>query len=228
MQKKITVTLNKIDFLDKVELSTLLDIFLNNPFNEERGVGFSKAEIFEDVLEASLIKRTPTSLLEFDIELGDFVQRNIYVFEEIHFCIDLQNKLIYSFTSAAKLNKVKASLKDFISTKTIYENIHLNPQRLMTSLSEKKFEFTINEIIIKNFVYKQGAKGKYTAQILKPQIGEELMGAYSEELYKVTIDVSSSSFDDFTLTVSTNNTINIKSTEEDSLLILNEIKKQIL
>lgn len=228
MQKKTIITLNKIDFLDEINLSSLLNIFLENPFNEEKGTGFSKAEIFDDVLEASLIKRTPTSLLEFDIELGDFIQRNIYVFEEIHFCIDLRNKLIYCFNSGAKLNKVKTNLKDYIPCKIIYENLNLNPQKLITSLSMQDFDCSINEIVIKNFVYKQGAKGKYSAHILKPQIGEELMEMYSDEIYKVAVEVSSSNYDDFTLIISTNNTINIKSADEDALLLVNEIKKLIV
>jgi hypothetical protein len=227
MQKKIIVTLNRISFLQTIDIDSILKIFLKNPYNEDDGVGFVNAEIFDEVLEATLIKRVPTSLREFDIHSGDFIQREIFIFDEITFYLDLNNNLIYSFNSASKLNKVKSVLKNCIKNRLTYSNIEINPFKIICNLVADNFECRITEITIKKFIYKQGAQGKYVAHVFDPNIGQVLMNEYMEEIQKITIDVSSNLYNDFALTVSTGNTLGIKSEEDDFLRILGDIKNKI-
>lgn len=227
MQKKVSVTLNRISFQKKIDIDSLQKTLAENPYNEVNGIGFSKTEVFENVLESILIKRTPTSLQEFDPQIGEFVQRNIFIFDEIPFYIDLENGFIYSFSSASKLNKVKSELKNFVSGKIVYENLVLNPQMIINELAMNNFDCSINEIVVRNFIYKKGAQGKYSARILDSKIGQQIMEEYSDEIQKITVDISSDSDTDFTLTISTNNTFTIKSHEDDFFIILDNLKNQI-
>ncbi|MGP1623575.1 hypothetical protein [Bacteroides heparinolyticus] len=227
MQKKVSITLNRISFQKKIDIDSLQKILVENPYNEVNGIGFSKAEVFENVLESILIKRTPTSLQEFDPQIGEFVQRNIFIFDEIPFYIDLENGFIYSFSSASKLNKVKSELKNFVSGKIVYENLALNPQRIINELAMNNFDCSISEIVVRNFIYKKGAQGKYSARILDSKIGQQIMEEYSDEIQKITVDISSDSDTDFTLTISTNNAFSIKSHEDDFFNILDNLKNQI-
>lgn len=227
MQKKVSITLNRISLQKKIDIDSLQKILAENPYNEVNGIGFSKAEVFENVLEAILIKRTPTSLQEFDPQSGEFVQRNIFIFDEIPFCIDLENGFIYSFSSASKLNKIKSELKNFISEKIVYENLALNPQKIINELSMNNFDCSISEIVIKKFIYRKGAQGKYSARILDSKIGQQLMEEYSDEIQKITVDISSNLYNDFVLTISTSNAFSIKSDEDDFFNILDNLKNQI-
>lgn len=228
MQKRITVTFNKISFIQKIDIKSIMDIFLKNPYDEDKGIGFTKAEIIEDVLETTLVKRVPTSLQEFDPKSGNFVQRDIFIFDEITFYIDLQNNLIYSYSSASKLNSVKSILKNYIkNNNVIYNNLDLNPRNFINDLINNKFECAISEIVIRKFIYNQGAQGKFSAHILDSKTGQKLLDDYSEEIQKMTINVSSSENNDFTLTISTNNTLGIRSEDDDFLSILSNLKNQI-
>lgn len=227
MHKKITITLNRISFQEKMDIYSLQKFLLENPYNEINGIGFSKAEVFEDVLEATLIKRIPTALQEFDPESGGFIQHNIYVFDEISFYIDLENKFIYTFSSASKLNKIKLELKNFIQSKIIYENLLLNPINIINKLATNNFDCSINEIVIKKFIYLKGAEGKYSAHIFDSLVGKKIMNEYSDEIQKITVDVSSDFQNDFVLTIATNNTFAIKSAEDDFSNILYNLKKLI-
>jgi hypothetical protein len=227
MHKRISIILNKITFLQAIDIDCVLNIFLENPYNEKEGIGFTKAKIFDNVLEATLIKREPTSLQEFDLKSGDFIQRNIFVFDEITFYIDPDKGLIYTFSSASKFNKVKSVLKNYIQNRIMYNNLELNPRNIIDNLIADNFDCTINEIVIKKFIYNQGAQGKYIAHILDGKTGQELMTKYMDEIQKVTLDISSDLYNDFRLTVSINNTLSIKSEEDDFLCILDNIKNQI-
>ena len=227
MKRKVTVTLNRISFQEKIDINSIQNLLSEYPYNEDEGIGFTNIHIFEGVLEATLIKRIPTALQEFDPKSGDFIQRNIFIFDEIAFYIDLENSLIYSFSSISKLNKVKSELKNIIKNRIIYDNISLNPKRILNNLSEKGFDSIINEIVIKKFVYKEGAQGKFTARILNVKIGELLLEEYLDEIQKITVEVVSDNFNDFILTISMNNAFSIKSDDEDFFNILDNLKNQI-
>jgi hypothetical protein len=227
MKRKVTVTLNRISFQENIDINFIQDVLSECLYNEDDGIGFTNIQMFEEVLEATLIKRTPTSLQEFDPQVGEFVQRNIFVFDEIPFFIDLENGFIYSFSSASKLNKVKSELKNFIAGRIVYENLALNPQKIINELIMNGFDCSVSEITIKNFIYLKGAQGKYSARILDSKIGQQIMEEYSDEIHKVTVDISSNLHTDFVLTISTNNAFSIKSDEDDLFNILDNLKNQI-
>lgn len=227
MKRKVTVTLNKISFQEKIDINSIQSLLSEYLYDEDKGIGFTNVQIFDGILEATLIKRIPTALQEFDPKSGDFIQRNIFVFDEISFYIDLENGLIYSFSSISKLNKVKSELKSIIKSRVVYENVSLNPKKILTNLSKNGFNSIINEIVIKKFIYKEGAQGKFTARILDAKMGELLLEEYLDEIQKITVEVVSDNFNDFILTISMNNTFSIKSYEDDFFNILDNLKIQL-
>ena len=227
MKRKVTVTLNRISFQENIDINFIQDVLSECLYNEDDGIGFTNIQMFEEVLEATLIKRTPTSLQEFDPQVGEFVQRNIFVFDDIASLPPLPDVFIYSFSSASKLNKVKSELKNFIAGRIVYENLALNPQKIINELIMNGFDCSVSEITIKNFIYLKGAQGKYSARILDSKIGQQIMEEYSDEIHKVTVDISSNLHTDFVLTISTNNAFSIKSDEDDLFNILDNLKNQI-
>lgn len=77
--------------------------------------------------------------------------------------------------SISKLNKVKSLLKTYIKHKVIYENLHLNPKKIIANIELDNFESMITELVIKKFAYKDGAQGKFVAHISNPNLGYELL-----------------------------------------------------
>lgn len=227
MKRKVTVTLNRISFQENMDINSIQDVLSECLYDEEDGIGFTNIQTFEEVLEATLIKRTPTALQEFDPISGDFVQRNIFIFDEITFYIDLERGFIYTFSPMSKLNKVKSEFKNRIKGRVIYDNISLDPKKILNNFSEKGFDAIINEIVIKNFAYKKGAQGKFTARILDAKIGELLLVEYLDEVQKITAEITSDNFNDFVLTISMNNAFSIKSDKDDFFNILENLKNQI-
>ena len=165
MQKKNTITLNRISFLEEIDIKDLFNALQSHPYDEKEGIGFTTVNENDDIIEATIIIRIPTQLQEFDSLSGTFTAKNIYIFDEISFFLDLTSKLIYSLCSISKLNKVKSLLKTYIKHKVIYENLHLNPKKIIANIELDNFESMITELVIKKFAYKDGAQGKFVAHI---------------------------------------------------------------
>ena len=61
MQKRGIITFNRITFQQEIDVKYLSEIFQKRPYRDNDGLGFTKVEIIDNVLEATLLKRTPTS-----------------------------------------------------------------------------------------------------------------------------------------------------------------------
>ncbi|MFS2473676.1 hypothetical protein AAH161_19695, partial [Bacteroides ovatus] len=227
MQKKNTITLNRISFLEEIDIKDLFNALQSHPYDEKEGIGFTTVNENDDIIEATIIIRIPTQLQEFDSLSGTFTAKNIYIFDEISFFLDLTSKLIYSLCSISKLNKVKSLLKTYIKHKVIYENLHLNPKKIIANIELDNFESMITELVIKKFAYKDGAQGKFVAHISNPNLGYELLNTYLDEIQKVTLEIESKDYERFVLTISTNNSISIKCEEDDFWYIFNNLKAHI-
>jgi hypothetical protein len=204
-----------------------LEALIKDPYNEKERGGFTNAEINNNVLEATLVKRVPISIQEFNATTGEFVRKDIFVFDEITFFLDVRTNLIYTHCSTSKLNKIKSALRNIIPNGITYENLNLKPNNIIDDLLSNALICIIKEVVIKKFIYKEGAQGKYTAQIFDFKIGNKLMEEYSDEIQKITFDVSSDDKEDFTLTISTNNSIGIRCEEDDFFCILDNLKTVI-
>lgn len=227
MQKKNTITLNRISFLEEIDIKELFNALQSHPYDEEEGIGFTTVNENDDIIEATIIIRIPTQLQEFDSSSGTFTAKNIYIFDEISFFLDLTSKLIYSLCSISKLNKVKSLLKTYIKHKVIYENLHLNPKKIIANIELDNFESMITELVIKKFAYKDGAQGRFVAHISNSNLGYELLNTYLDEIQKVTLEIESKDYERFVLTISTNNSISIKCEEDDFWYIFNNLKAHI-
>ncbi len=205
----------------KSEFNNLMSLLINNTYSVEEGLGFIDVESDEDkVLYAKLIKRTPTIIQEFDIHTQSFVKREIFIFEEISFGIDFKSQTLYAFGALANLGKVKNAINRICTDPYYYSNLELNIPQLMSRLEAQEEVFSLSEIVINRFRYKEGALGRYTAKISNQIIGNYLIKEYPEDVSKVVLNFCSSNQIEYEISLSTNNSISIKCEEDDLYIII--------
>jgi hypothetical protein len=227
MQNKITATFNKVHFSPDLDNEAMSQILSHIPYNDEKGLGFTKVDNIDDVLELILLKRVPTSIRTYNYITETFEQNDIFIFEEINFYIDLKNNLLYTFGSASKLNKAKNDLREFVENQIIYENIGLTISKILNQIEVEKWQYDIKDITIKNFVFEEGASGKFVANVNDQITGRKLIDKYIDSISKITLDVMHEDFGDFELTIGTNNSISIRCREDETFIIIDAIKKLV-
>lgn len=228
MQNKVSITFNRMFFSPELNIETLSQILSKIPYDDNTGIGFTKVESIEDVLEVLLLKRVPTSIRTYNATTESFEDNDIFIFEEIEFYIDIKNKFLYTFGSASKLNKAKNTLKGFISNQITYENIDLSIDNLLTRIELQEWKYDVKDITIKKFVFEEGASGKFIAKIQDQSVGRKLIENYISEIPKVTLNICSENFEDLELSIGINNSITIKCDDEDTFIFIESIKKIIV
>lgn len=224
MESKENIVFNKYELDIGISPEQYLSYFNDYMYSDKNGLGFSNLYLNDNVIEANLIIRTPTSIKVYDPSNGVFTTNVVYLYDEIEIFIDIQLNLIYSTASVCKFNKAKTLLRNSLKPKIVFRNLDLAPAKLLNIFKLLQLRISISDLTIKNFQYKEGAIGRYNVHIDDPNIGNELLKMYSESISKVCIKLESSQFSDFSLSNASQNSITLKSQECDFWEIVNLLK----
>ena len=117
METKETLVFNKYDLDIGISPEQYLSNLNSHMYSDENGLGFSSLQLDDNVIEANLIIRTPTSIKVYDPVNGMFLTNVVYLYDEVEIFIDLNLNLIYSTASIAKFNKAKTLLRNSLKSK---------------------------------------------------------------------------------------------------------------
>lgn len=226
MKEKYTITFNKILEVEKRGLDYYKQVFENAPYSEEEGWGFSSVEEDEYILSATLLKRTPTSIQEWNIQQRDFEKKVIYIYTQFSFSIDFRLGLIYVQGTISALNKIKSILRNVLKGAFSYDDITLSSVILSPQFRSNDFQSLLKEISINDFNYKEGIIGKYVAKIHNQENAIEIVDKYFEKISKIKIYFYSQNTN-FELIASRCNSLTIICDCDDFFLIMDKVKNFI-
>lgn len=229
MKKRFNIVFNNYEFADGDIPSSqkkLLDTFNKTVYTDERGFGFKKIEDEANIIYATLIKRTMTSVLEYISEDNEFRNIDIPIFEEVKFSFDTNMSLLYTFGAANNLNKLKMAIRNTFASTITYKALYLSPVEIMNKLlNNNKDSIKVTELIISNFKHKDGIIGKYIAKVNKQNIISDILKDYAKEIQKISISILGDL--DYELIIASNQSLTIKCAEDDFYTILEFLKFKI-
>lgn len=225
MKKRTNIIFSCFSCSATLSINDIVDIFKTSPYNQDFGFGYTEIEKNGDLLYATLIKRSITTLLEYDLDIKDFIKKEIPIFDEISFGLDFKKGLLYTYGVYSNHNKIKSALRNTFEVPFTYTIVDTSPINIMNKITSNISNYKIEEVVIQRFTYNGGATGKYMAKITKQDIGRKLLSEYLSDIIKVTITVFDQ--DEFQLIISTNASISIKCEENDFYSILENVKNKI-
>jgi len=168
----------------------LLALFINEPYSEEKGAGFTKVDGDKERIEATFMKRNQTYIQEFDPVSQDLTKKQISVYTSVPFSIDPALKLLTVFGNQVQLNNIKAVLRNISGLKYSSETILPNAAGFKKVLVDKHVNFRIHQITIRQFNYDNGMVGRFSGEISKQSTASELLEQYSTGIVKITFSIS--------------------------------------
>lgn len=227
METKETLVFNKYELDVELSSEQILKDLRNHMYTDENGLGFTNLRLEDNVIEAVLIIRTPTSIRVYDPISEIFNTNIVYMYDEVEIFIDTLLHVIYTMAPVTKFNKAKTLLRSSIKTKITYRNLNFSTMKILEIVELLNLNPCISDLTIKNFQYKEGAYGRYIVHVEDPSIGKELINTYKDSVSKVTIKLEASQFSNFILSTSAQNTFTLKSQEADFWAIVNLLKVHI-
>lgn len=185
---KQTVILHTIKNIDFDYLQELYFKFVELNFNEKLRYGFVNIELNNYVLSGILIKQIPTSISHFNAKTNSIEDEVIFIISTIEFRIDIQNNILEIFGSSKDASRLRSILRKHFKKSVSIKTIDLSPYKILTKLLSSNFNHSIKQLTINNFRYKDGAIGKYTANVTKNKLAYELINNYKLDVLKGIIE----------------------------------------
>lgn len=159
-----------------------------NRYSEHTGLGIINYWLDDKLLSATLLKRVPTFINEYDLKTNQYEKRQINIFQEIIFEIDLTYKLVYTIGSQGNLPIVRSFLRSIFSDRIEFANLDFSPYKAFKLLKTEKIKFKVLEITIQEFEY-FGAVGRFSAAIHEKAVVADLLTKYKEGVEKIVLHV---------------------------------------
>jgi hypothetical protein len=214
MRKSFSLSLSFIEPLDREAIMEFHRRFLELQYSEEQGLGFRKVSLSSDYISATLLKRTPTFISQYDAQTGQMIEREVFLYSEVGFGLDGEFQLLEVYGTAKDASKVRAALRLVLQPRSRLVPVNLAPADVILSLSQSSVRISVDRLTVANFQHSDGIIGRYDMRLTLPDLVTDIIEKYSHDVTKATISVVSSDFGDFDIDVSSSSRLTIKCEEQ--------------
>ena len=226
MEINQTIHLTSLLGLSKVGRAKLQKNLETTTYNNADGYGFRNVVGSGKYVNATLVKRIPTFIPQFEEETGNIVEQEIFLYSKIDFGLDFNFDLLEVFGASKNASKVISSIYPLFQNDIRIEPLTLLPSNVISALSLEA-HVTIDRLVVNNFQHKEGITGRYDMHIDNPKEALQILKTYGSEISKVNLILRVPNISEARMTFTTTGSIAIKSEEGDLPEILSFIKAKL-
>ena len=216
MEKRKSFVILYFKFLSEEVPANAWEAIRDSIYTEENGLGITNVNLEEEKLTATLIKRIPTYILDYNQLTAQFEKKQIYIFSEVSFTIDIKYRLLIVHGANSGVPQVKAFLKSVFKSKYELRQIEFIPYNFYHALKELDVTSYFQEASIDRFNYKNGVVGKFSAKIIDQTIGDEIFTEYRSDINKVLFKLKMKNDREFLLQVCSNGSFTVVGDDTES------------
>lgn len=196
-------------------------------FNERLGYGLSISDLSDDILSVKVVKRTSTFINDFDNVENQFVRKQIFVFSEFFFSIDLNINVLYVLGGMTHMNCVKYLFRTIFVDGYELKPVDLTVANFYKLIIEKQLNAKIDHVTINHFNFNNELIGRFSGSVLNNTIGPSLIETYKSDIVKLSFLIQINEHENFTLQIFPNGVLKFLSDTEDFDFILDYLKQLI-
>lgn len=214
MIKSFAISLEHLTPLNTEDVKNFRREFLTKNYTDEQGYGFRNVVLENDYLSATLVKRTPTLIPQFDFETGQIVEQNIFLYSEIEFALDATFHLLEIFGPAKDAPKVRAVLHPLLRSETRLFSVNLAPAEVLPKLAKASVQLSVDKLTVNNFQHREGIIGKYEMKLARGEWAMDMINKYAQDVTRASLSIAMDGMSEFALNISHRSRLTIKCEEE--------------
>lgn len=199
----------------------------NFGFDQRLGYGLSISDLSEDILNVKVVKRTSTFINDFDNIQNQFVRKQIFVFSEFFFSIDLNINVLYVVGGMTQMNCVKYLFRTIFVDGYELNSVDLTVSNFYKLIIEKQLDAKIDHVTINHFNFNNELIGRFSGSVLNSTIGPSLIESYKSDIVKLSFLIQINKNESFILQIFPNGVLKFLSETDDFDFILDYLKQLI-
>jgi hypothetical protein len=226
MEASQTLQLVNLSGLSRVNRSKLQKQLDSTLYNDFEGYGFREVSGGVKYINATLVKKTPTFILQFEPETGKMIEQEIFLFSTIDFRLDFNFDLLEVIGSSKNVQKVMSAIYPFVQDFIKTEAFSMSLFNVVTVLSPKT-SVKVERLVINKFLHKEGMVGRYDVQIDNPKEALQILKLYKSDVSKINFSLRDPLFGEGKIIITNAGSITIKGEEEELIEIWNFLKSKL-
>jgi len=196
-------------------------------FDERIGYGLSVSVFSEGILSVKVVKRTSTFINDFDNLENQFIRKQIFVFSEFFFSIDLNINVLYVLGGMTHMNCVKYLFRTIFVDGYELIPVDLTVSNFYKLITDKQLNAKIDHVTINHFNFNNELIGRFSGSVLNNTIGPSLIASYKSDIVKLSFLIHINENESFTLQIFPNGVLKFLADTEDFDFILDYLKQLI-
>lgn len=208
----------------------LYNTLKNCSYNDENGFGTTNVTLIDSTISVNILKRSPTFVSDYDVLSNQIVKKQIFLYNQINFDLDMKNQLLIIHGSLSDSANIKSFFRKYSdSVNNLVTNVvNIDLNQLFKRLSLNYYKTYIRQLTVKRFNFQNGIVGRFSGEVVDQNIGNMLLSDYNKDIVKATFSLVIDDNKTFEIQVFPVGSLKVLSEEEDHEIILNILKTYIL
>lgn len=176
-----------IQLSSDLTIEEILNVLRSNDYDDDKGFGFTGISLEDDYLDALLIKRTPVFIPDYIN--NKFLKKEIFVYSQIAFAIDITNSFLEIHDTAKQVPKVIHALRKALREKVAVSDYKIFPSIMIPQLKSEADSLVIKKLIINSFKHEDDLIGRYNFSVLNTEKALSLLDEYGHDVVKGIVEV---------------------------------------
>jgi len=224
MATNFPLSFSRLRGFSEENLKKLHDELRVKNYDEHSGIGFRDIYCNQQYLTARIIKREPTFILQYDPISNEITNREIFIFSDFKFGVDVEYELIELYGPAKNYSKLMSALLPFFPSKVRIEAVNIAPCIILPKLIQKSVLLGVEKLVINDFEYQEGIIGRYDMRITQVDLAQEFIKKYAFQVTNAQVLIEVKDFGSVKLSLSSNGHASVKCSEEDLPVVLDFLK----
>lgn len=227
MSKQIPIAFFRLFPLTYADVEQIYANILPLSYDDKHGYGFKEISFVQDRVHATLVKRVPIFIYEFNSEKNQLEKKEIFLFTESDFSIDAQFQLLEIFDITKNISKVRSTLRPLLNKNLQISPISFPLNKTLKKLVASVTNYRIEGLSISNFRYKEGVVGRFDIQNTDSRFAMELVNQYLNDVTKINISIAFQESSVFNLKIYNSGRLTLTCDENEFFYIYRTLKSYI-
>lgn len=164
-------------------------VLINKPYNDNIGFGFEDVYFEDGIINANLLKKTPTYYYSWDEGTNSKQKINIVFVKEIPIRMDFKDNILLACGTISDLNSLKESLRNLFWNNFTYDSLSMKPFDVLKLFKNSDSIESINEISILDFNFEGIMSGRFNVKNADVNKSLDYLLDSKKEIDKISIDI---------------------------------------
>lgn len=210
----------------QLSFNYLWETIKDTPYSGDVSRGFQAVSADGQQASGTYVKRTPTSIAQFNAQKQSFEDITFYVYQRIPFQVFYAEGLVQVVGNSVQSAAFRSIFREIFKGISIsIRPVAVTPGSIISWFRGSGTRYSIEQMTIANFRHREGIIGTYSLRVGSSDLIPSLLREYEGDITRATIHGTTPEVGDFSIVITNSGTVRVGYFEEYESQVVNLVKR---